>query len=219
MDAPTREYKEKLAAQIIKRLAKRRMEGSYAATAAQAKAEILAMLPKTGSIYRTGSESVAKLGIWDEIAKLDGIKVFNPYQPGLSPAEGLEVRRQGLLADVMLASTNAITIDGVLVNLDGSANRVAAMAHGPHKVILLVGMNKVAGDLESAMSRVRNLAAPLNNLRLKSLNPAHNPPCVEDGRCHNCLSPDKICCIWSIIEFQRVEGRIHVKLVGEDLGY
>ena len=128
--------------------------------------------------------------------------------------EGLELRRQGLTADVMVASTNAITLDGRLVNLDGMGNRVAAMAFGPKKVILVVGMNKVAPDLESAVARVKNYAAPINNIRYGLKN-----PCVETGLCSDCRSPQRICNMWSTIEGHMIEGRIHVKLVGESLGY
>jgi hypothetical protein len=126
----------------------------------------------------------------------------------------MELRRQGLLADVMIASSNAITLDGRLVNLDGSGNRVAAMTFGPKKVILVVGMNKVAPDLESAMARVKNYAAPVNVMRLGLKN-----PCAETGTCGDCKSPQRICNMWSIIEGHLTKGRIHVKLIGEDLGY
>jgi hypothetical protein len=105
-------------------------------------------------------------------------------------------------------------LDGRLVNLDGSGNRVAAMTFGPKKVILVVGMNKVAPDLESAMARVKHYAAPVNALRI-----GFKTPCAETGLCSDCKSPQRICNMWSIIEGHTVKGRIHVKLVGENLGY
>jgi hypothetical protein len=114
----------------------------------------------------------------------------------------------------MIGSTNAITLDGRLVNLDGMGNRVAAMAFGPKKVILVVGVNKVAADLQSAIARVKHYAAPVNNIRFGFKN-----PCVETGLCADCRSPERICNIWSTIEGQMVKDRIHVKLVGECLGY
>jgi hypothetical protein len=123
-------------------------------------------------------------------------------------------RRRGLGADVMIASTNAITLDGRLVNLDGMGNRVAAMIFGPAKVILMVGTNKVFPDLESAMAHVKHYSAPVNNIRLNLPN-----PCVEDGRCHDCKSDTRICNMWSIIEGHMIKDRIHVKLIGEFLGY
>jgi hypothetical protein len=114
----------------------------------------------------------------------------------------------------MIASVNAITLDGKLVNLDGMGNRVASMAFGPKKVILVVGMNKVAPDLDSAIARVKRYAAPVNAIRL-----GIPTPCVETGFCADCRSPQRICNIWSIIEGHMVKDRIHVKLVGENLGY
>jgi len=148
------------------------------------------------------------------IANLPHVKLVDPYQAGLSREEGLERRRQGMTADVMIASANAITLDGKLVNLDGMGNRVAAMAFGPRKVILVVGMNKVAPDLDSAIARVKHYAAPVNAIRL-----GIPTPCVETGLCADCKSPQRICNIWTIIEGHMVKDRIHVKLVGENLGY
>ena len=105
-------------------------------------------------------------------------------------------------------------MDGKLVNLDATGNRVAAMCFGPEKVILAVGLNKVTPDLDSAMARVKHQAAPINAMRLNRAT-----PCAETGQCLDCRSPDRLCNLWSIIEGQRFENRIHVKLVGEDLGY
>ncbi|MFH0845071.1 MAG: lactate utilization protein [Pseudomonadota bacterium] len=214
MDTHQVAWNEKVAKTIIENLEKRRMEGSYAPSAAQAKKEILAMIPEGSTVYRCGSMTAAGIGLWEEMATLPGVRIIDPYQPGLPQEEGIALRRQGLTADVMIAGSNAITLDGRLVNLDGSGNRVAAMAYGPGKVILVVGMNKVAPDLESAMARVKHYAAPVNAIRLGLGN-----PCVETGLCADCRSPQRICNIWSIIERQMIKGRIHVKLVGENLGY
>ena len=214
MEEPQVVWNEKVAAQIIKKLEKRRMEGSYAPTATQAKEEVIAMIPQGATVYRCGSMTTVGVGLWEDIANLPEVKLIDPYQPELKPEEGLELRRQGLTADVMIAGTNAITLDGKLVNLDGMGNRVAAMAFGPKKVILLVGMNKVAPDLESAMARVKHRAAPINNIRYGLKN-----PCVETGLCSDCKTPTRICNMWSIIEGHMIEKRIHVKLIGENLGY
>jgi hypothetical protein len=218
MDAPVLKQREKLAGHIIKHLGKRRMAGSYVPTATEAKAEVLGLIPSPASVIRCGSETVGGLGLWAEIAARPGVTLLDPYAPGLSKEQGAEVRRQGLLADVMVASSNAITIDGRLVNLDGTGNRVGGMIFGPKKVILVVGMNKVAADVDAAMARVRTYAAPANNMRLGEAYGLKNP-CLEDGRCHQCASETRICNIWSIIEGSAVQDRIHVVLVGEDLGY
>ncbi len=218
MDAPVLKQREQLAAHIIKQLGKRKMAGSFAPTAAQAKAEVLGLIPSPASVIRCGSESVGGLGLWADIKAKSGVTLMDPYAPGLTKEQGAELRRQGLLADVMVASSNAITIDGRLVNLDGTGNRVGGMIFGPKKVILVVGMNKVAADVQAAMDRVRTFAAPANNMRLGAAYGLKNP-CLEDGRCHQCASETKICNIWSIIEGSSVKDRIHVVLVGEDLGY
>ena len=214
MDQHQSVWNEKVAAKVIQNLEKRRMAGSYAATATQAKEEIIAMIPQGATVYRCGSMSAFNMGLWEAVAALPGINLIDPYRSDLSPEEGLDLRRQGLSADVMIAGTNAITLDGRLVNLDGMGNRVAAMAFGPKKVILVVGMNKVAADLESAVARVKHYAAPVNNIRYGFKN-----PCVQTGLCSDCRTPQRICNIWSTIEGQMIKDRIHVKLVGELIGY
>ena len=214
MDQHQTEWNEKVARKIIKNLEKRRMAGSYTAGADQAKDEILEMIPQGATVFRCGSMSAGGMGLWESIAALPEANLIDPYRPELSPEEAMELRRRGLTADVMIASTNAITLDGRLVNLDGMGNRVAAMAFGPKKVILVVGMNKVAPDLESAMARVKHYAAPVNNIRYGLKN-----PCVETGLCSDCKTPQRICNMWSIIEGHMIKDRIHVKLVGENLGY
>ena len=166
------------------------------------------------SLSNSATVTAGEVGLWDAIAKLSEAKLIDPYEPGIPPEERIARRQQGMTADFMIASSNAITLDGRLVNLDGMGNRVAAMAFGPKKVILMVGMNKVTPDLESAMARVKHYASPVNNIRLKLKN-----PCVETGLCSDCKSPGRICNMWSIIEGQMIEKRIHVKLIGEFVGY
>jgi len=214
MDQHQTDWNEKVATKIIKNLEKRRMEGSYAPTAAQAGEEVIAKIPRGATVFRCGSMTSVGIGLWDAIAALPEVKLIDPYRPELTPEEGMELRRQGLHADIMIASSNAITLDGRLVNLDGTGNRVAAMAFGPKKVILLVGMNKVVPDLETAMARVKHYAAPVNNIRLGLKN-----PCTETGLCSDCKTPQRICNIWSIIEGHMIQNYIHVKLIGENLGY
>ncbi|MHC1743790.1 MAG: lactate utilization protein [Syntrophobacteraceae bacterium] len=214
MDKHQAAWNEKVASEIIQNLEKRRMEGSYAPTAEQAREEVLAMVPEGVCVYRCGSMTTTGMSLWDKLAEKPGVKILDPYQSGFSPEEAMELRRQGMLADIMIASSNAITLDGVLVNLDGSGNRIAAMTFGPRKVILIVGMNKVAPDIESAMARVKHYAAPVNVIRI-----GYRNPCAETGVCIDCRSPQRICNMWSIIEGHMAKGRIHVKLVGENLGY
>ena len=214
MDSHQMKWNEQVARKIIEHLDKRGMEGSYAVSAAQAREEIVAMIPRGATVYRCGSMSAVSMDLWQGIAKIHGVEIIDPFKPGLSFEYSLEPRQKGLMADIMITSTNAITLDGKLVNLDGLGNRVAAMIFGPQKVILVVGMNKVVPDLESAIARVKHYSAPVNAVRMNI-----KTPCAESGICSDCKTPARFCNIWSIIEGQRIKGRIHVKLVGENLGY
>jgi hypothetical protein len=117
-------------------------------------------------------------------------------------------------ADFFLASCNAMTDDGILVNIDGNSNRVSAIAQGPKNVIFIVGMNKVCNDIDSAMKRARNVAAPINAQRF-----GLDTPCSKKGTCFNCKSPDTICCQILITRFSRHQGRIKVILVNDNLGF
>jgi hypothetical protein len=214
MDNAQMTWNEQVAQKVIAQLEKRGMEGSYAASTAQAREEILAMIPQNSKVYRCGSMTAVYMDLWPRIAEIPGVELIDPFQPGLSPDDSMKARRQGLLADLMICSTNAITLDGKLVNLDGMGNRVAAMIFGPQKVILVAGMNKVVPDMESAMARTQHYAAPVNAMRMKI-----ETPCAKSGICADCKFPQRICNMWTVIEGQRIKGRIHVKLVGENLGY
>ena len=214
MNPVQEKFNEKTARHIIAELEKKRMAGSFAPTIAQAKEEVLKMIPQGSTVFRCGSTTLVEMGFWEAVKTIPRVTVIDPYLPELSPEEGLDQRRRGLSADIMIASTNAITLNGVLVNVDGMGNRVAAIAFGPKKVILVVGMNKVTADLDTALKRVTHYAAPLNNIRLNTPN-----PCTQTGLCSDCRTPSRICNMWSIIEGQAVKDRIHVKLVGEPLGY
>ena len=214
MDQNQMKWNDKVAEKVIQNLKKRRMAGSYTSTADGAREEIIAMIPKGATVFRCGSMTAVGMALWEAIDALPEVDLIDPYKPELSPAEGLELRRQGLMADIMIASSNAITLDGRLVNLDGMGNRVAAMAFGPKRVILVVGMNKVVPDLETAMTRVKHYAAPVNAIRF-----GVKTPCVETGLCQDCRSAQRICNMWSTIEGHMIKDRIHVKLVGEFLGY
>ena len=126
----------------------------------------------------------------------------------------MEDKRAAMLfaydADVFLMSANAMTEDGILVNIDGNANRVSALAQGPRKVIVIAGMNKICDDVDGAMKRARNVAAPINAQRF-----GLNTPCAKTGSCMNCKSPDTICCQFLITRYSKHPGRIHVILVDD----
>lgn len=200
---------ELLAETVIKGLESRNMSGYYAATAEEALKKALELIPKGSSVTMGGCMSAQEIGLVDELKKGD-YNFIDRY------AE--EDQRAAMLkaydVDVYLASTNAMTDDGVLVNIDGNSNRVSAIAYGPKKVVFIVGMNKVCGDVDHAMKRARNVAAPINVQRF-----GLKTPCAATGKCMDCKSPDTICCQFMITRYSRHAGRIHVILVGEPLGF
>lgn len=200
---------ELLSQQIIKGIEKRNMSGYYAADCDEAKKIALGLIEEGSSVTMGGSVSAAEIGLVDAVKEgnynfIDREKFDNPREAVMAAFD----------ADVFLASANAMTQDGVLVNIDGNANRVACIAHGPKKVIFIVGMNKVCDDLDGAMKRARNVAAPVNAQRF-----GLSTPCAKTGKCMDCTSPDTICCQFLITRFSKHKGRIHVILVNENLGF
>ena len=200
---------ELLAQKVIKGLASRNMTGYYAASAEEAKKIALDLIPEGSSISMGGGMSVHEIGLVDALK--EGSYNF-------IDRDKAEDKRAAMLAaydaDFFLSGCNAMTEDGVLVNIDGNANRVSAIAQGPKKVIFIVGMNKVCDDVDGAMKRARNVAAPINSQRF-----GLDTPCCKTGSCMNCKSPDTICCQFLITRFSRHEGRIHVILVNATLGF
>jgi hypothetical protein len=203
------------AERVIKALSNRNIEGVYCAGAREAVEEICRRIPPGALVGLGGSESIIESGLVDALRALD-IRLLDRYRVGLSKDEIDDMRRRGLTADVFIASTNALTEDGRLVNIDGTGNRVAAMIYGPAKVILMVGMNKLAPTLEAALSRVKNTAAPLNAVRVKI-----PTPCAATGFCQDpaCRPPNRICAYSVITEASLLPDRLTVVLVGEPLGF
>ena len=200
---------ELLAQKVIKGLESRNMTGYYAASAEEAKKIALELIPEGASISMGGGMSVHEIGLVDALK--EGNYIFIDRDKS-------EDKRAAMLAaydaDFFLSSCNAMTEDGILVNIDGNANRVSAIAQGPKKVLFIVGMNKVCDDVDGAMKRARNVAAPINAQRF-----GLKTPCSATGSCMNCKSPDTICCQFLITRFSRHEGRIHVILVNDILGF
>lgn len=200
------------AGRVISALARRHMEGHYAETREEALQVALALIPQGSVVGWGGSLSI------DEIGLKTAIK-GGPYQSidrdmAQTAEEKKQLERQCFFADFYLMGTNAITEDGVLVNLDGRGPRVAALCYGPDHVIIVAGMNKVAADVPAAVARVRHVAAPTNALRFPG-----STPCRKDGLCHDCLGDGCICSDLVITRYSMALGRIHVILVGENLGY
>lgn len=204
-------YYEKQAETIIKHLQKRGMEGYYCADSKSAVQKALSLIPEGSTVTWGGSESIKECGLMEAL-KDAPVTLWD--RKDVKPEDMKAFYLKAFSANVYLMSSNAITLDGQLVNIDGTGNRIAALTYGPDRVILIVGMNKVCPDLESAITRVHNVAAPPNCMRLNIEN-----PCTKDGICHNCLSPTKICNMLHVMHFNRFPGRIQVVLVGEQLGF
>jgi hypothetical protein len=173
------------------------------------------ILPLTSakSVSWGGSVTFITSGAYDAIKKMPGLEVLDTYDRTLTPEQMLELRRKALLADLFITGTNAVTETGMLVNLDMLGNRVGAITFGPKNVVILVGRNKIVPDLDEAMFRVKNYAAPANAMRLDK-----KTPCVKTSYCEECKSPDRICNVWSITEKSFPKGRIRVILINQDLG-
>lgn len=201
-----------LAEKVIKGLQSRNMEGYYVKNKEEALKKVFSLIPRGSSIGWGGSASVDEVGL--KVVAKTGEYVVYDRDNGKNPIEKKQIEIQTFGCDYYLCSSNAITEDGILVNIDGNSNRVAAIAYGPTHVIMVVGMNKVAKDLDAAIYRARNEAAPINAQRFDL-----DTPCKKNGSCANCMSKDTICCQFLITRFSLHEGRIKVVLVGEDLGF
>lgn len=201
-----------LAGRVIRGLESRNMEGYYAATREEALSIALELIPEGSVIGWGGSYSVDQIGLRDAV-RAGSYKIID-RDAANTPEEKRRRELAILDTDWFLAGSNAITEDGELVNLDGHCNRVSAIAFGPRNVLLIVGMNKVRKDLDSAIKRVRNEAAPINMQRF-----APETPCKKLGYCADCKSPGTICCQMLITRFSMDKGRIKVILVDDQLGF
>lgn len=210
---PIEQRNELLANKVIKSLNTHHIEGYYCSTSADAINKLLALIPKGSSISWGGSMTIRDMGLTDALHKAG---TFTLYDRDLaeSPEEVQAVYRQTFGADFYISSANAMSEQGDIVNIDGNGNRVAAIAWGPKKVIFVVGINKIAKDLDAAIKRARGTAAPINTVRLN-----RETPCTLDGVCHDCHSPNSICNQIHIIRNSYDNGRFCVVIVGEELGY
>ncbi len=200
-----------------KALRKNNFAAHVVQTAQEAKDLVLTtLLPAAApaSVAFGGSMTITDSGLYDAVKAIEGLKIFDTYNYSLPPAEMIELRRQALLCDLFITSTNAVTETGMLVNLDGTGNRVASLAFGPKKVIVLAGRNKLCADEFSAMERIRDVAAPVNAARLNK-----KTPCTATHRCEDCPSPERICNVWGITAKSAPKERITVILINEDLGF
>lgn len=209
---PKQTFYENQAKSIIHKLEARKMEGYYCPDKEAAKAKVLELIGNDKKVVTYGgSMSLDEIGLKEAVEEA-GHDLLR-REKYVTPEEKRECFAKQTLADVFLMSTNAITLDGKLVNIDGSGNRVACLAFGPKEVIVVAGMNKVVTDVEEGVARSRNFAAPPNTVRLGC-----DTPCAKVGQCGNCLT-NTICCQILVTRASSISGRIKVILVGEELGY
>lgn len=201
-----------LGEKLVKALKARHFNACYCATCAELQAKVKELIAEGSTIAYGGSMSIRDSGVTDML-KAGNYNVLD-RDAAQTPEEKRAIALKAFDADWFLASANAMSEDGQIVNIDGMGNRVAAITFGPRNVLYVVGLNKVCQDLDAAIKRARSTAAPTNMMRFDL-----NSPCHADGVCHDCKSPDSICTFISIQRISRPAGRHTVILVGEDLGY
>ena len=209
---PKQTFYANQAQSIIKKLALRKMDGYYCENSEAAKRKILELIGQAEkTVAYGGSMTIDDMGVKADISAAGhDLIIREDYQ---TPEELKECKAKTVNADTFLTSTNAITLDGELVNIDGRGNRVCYLIYGPEQVIVVAGMNKVVTNVDDGIRRVRNMATPPNTVRLN-----RDTPCALTGRCADCLE-NSICCQIVVTRKSMIPGRIKVILVGEELGY
>lgn len=197
----------------IKNLEKNRMEAYFAKDEEEALAIFKTLVTSEDIITMGGAMSAEEIGVVKEL-KEGNYNYIDRTAPEVTPDTYMDTLRKAFTSDVFITSANAITEKGELFNIDGNGNRVAAIAFGPKKVIVIAGINKIVRDKEEAYKRTKEIAAPANAMRLEC-----NTPCAADGVCRDCLSEQRICCHELLSGFQRQSGRIKVILVNQNLGF
>ncbi|CAG7840225.1 hypothetical protein CLOHAE12215_01649 [Clostridium haemolyticum] len=206
-------HNKTLGEKVVKALKENYFDAIYFKTRQKAAEYILKNINNGDSVGFGGSVTIQSLGIKDKAIQ-KGAKILDHGDPKLNSEEKSQVKRAQLTSDLFLCSSNAITMQGELVNVDGAGNRVAAMTFGPKKVIIVAGVNKITRDEKTALERIEILAAPKNTKRL-----SQNTPCVKTGVCMNCKSEDRICRIYSVMKRKPMGADITVVIIGEEMGY
>jgi L-lactate utilization protein LutB len=209
------QYSEKVVQITLSKLNKNGFTALYVSSKEDARKKVLEIIPNYAKVGVGGSVTIREMGLIKALEKR-GNTVFDHWRSGLSKEETKKIRRNQLISDIFVSSSNAVTMDGKLVNIDGIGNRVAATIFGPRKVIIVAGVNKIVKDVNEGINRVRNIATPMNAHRLgyKSLC-SQTGICVED----ECEPPERLCNIITIIERRPNETDLIVVLVREKLGY
>ncbi len=217
MENPIENYWKTRLTELKETLTENNFEVFVAENTDEAKSIVLEkIIPEIApkSVSWGGSLTFVATGLYDVLKNNNDLNVLDTYDKTLSPEESLERRRQSLLVDLFITGSNAVTETGQLVNLDMIGNRVGALTFGPKNVIILVGRNKIVPDLDEAMFRIKNYAAPVNTMRLDK-----KTPCAKTSFCGNCKSPDRICNTWTITEKSFPKKRVKIILINKDLGF
>lgn len=224
MDNNLKTIIEKRISKTIRNLEKNNMMACYVESKADVIGKVAELMKDGETVSIGGSMTLFECGVIDHL-RSGRYDFHDRYKEGLTRAETEEIFRKAFFADTYISSTNAVTENGELYNVDGNSNRVAAICYGPKSVIIIVGYNKIVDDIDAAVSRVKRTAAPANCVRLSC-----NTYCSEKGECMSlqsgdsgmasgCGSPSRICCSYVVSGYQRVKNRIKVIIVGEELGY
>jgi len=217
MEKPIDNYWKARLVELKEALSANNFEAFVAENTDEAKSIVLEkIIPEIApkSVSWGGSLTFVATGLYDVLKNDNDLNVLDTYDKTLSPEESLERRRQSLLVDLFITGSNAVTESGQLVNLDMFGNRVGALTFGPKNVIILVGRNKIVPDLDEAMFRIKNYAAPVNTMRLDK-----KTPCAKTSFCEDCKSPDRICNTWTITEKSFPKKRVRIILINKDLGF
>jgi len=206
-------YWERKAMKAIQALKKNDFDAEYFPTTAEAVSKVMEIAAPAKTIGVGGSVTVRGLNILD-VLEGQGKAIYNHWKPSLSPEESMRIRRIQLTCDLFLTGTNALTLNGEIVNIDGVGNRVCAMTFGPKKVVILAGVNKIVRDVHEAVRRIYEVASPMNSKRR-----GNNTPCAKTGICNDCKSPDRICRITVILNRKPNLTDISVYVIGKELGF
>jgi L-lactate utilization protein LutB len=203
--------------QTLKALKRNKFDVAFVRSRQEALQNVLDRIPHGAIVGAGDSVTLKEIGIFEALKK-KGFTVYWPYDEAVPRQERRNIARKALLADVFLSSSNAITMDGKIVNVDATGNRVVGMIFGPKKSIIVVGTNKIVEGLDQAFERVKNIAAPLNAKRIREEHGWELLPCIEVGRCVDCDAENRICNITTIIEKKPRAIDISMIIVGEELG-
>jgi hypothetical protein len=213
MDPVKQWWVEEKAKKVIEKLVAHDFKAIYVKTKEEAAEEVWKQITPKQKIGVGGSLTIRGLGILEKL-EAQSYTIYDHWKPGLSKENILEIRKSQMTSDLFLSSTNAVTLNGELVNIDGIGNRVNSINFGPGKVILVAGYNKIVEDVQEGIKRIKNVAAPLNARRLNM-----DIPCAKVGKCVDCNSPNRICRIIVIHERRPHLTDVLIILVGEELGY